>query len=111
NKQFLESIPQQLNENEWHIPIIGNDIDLSTNEKIKVCTSMMARFSYTSIGDEKETTIQKHIELHDKLINQDPLHWSPLEHAMKATNDTNDYFNFKGFKYYRYLKSYEGFNI
>jgi len=52
--------------------------------RIKVSTAMCARESYTTIGDEKEFTIEKQIALHDKLINSDPKHWSPTEHCSKA---------------------------
>lgn len=89
-----ESTPQLLQPGEWHIPyeeLIDvksiHPLDYKTKDSftpIKVSTAMCARESYTTIGDEKEFTIEKQIALHDKLINSDPKHWSPTEHCSKA---------------------------
>lgn len=104
---YNESTPQLLQPGEWHIPYedsinttdLINKLELDyqpyddgsndvTNAKIKASTAMCARESYTTIGDEKEFTIEKQIALHDKLIKSDPKHWSPTEHCARAmTND------------------------
>ena len=103
-----ESTPKQLKAGEWHIPfennldvdkvaelyyeVINNDKDydhISSIEetKVKISTAMAARVSYTVVGDEKEIDYQKQLELHDRLISQDPPHSSPLEHCNRAMTD------------------------
>ena len=109
-----ESKPTQLKSGEWHIPFgenINNDggkfvrfmMDSTKNRqlhtyldgtgevdmtKVKVSIAMAARTSYTVVGDEKEINYENMIGLHDKLINQDPPHSSPMEHCARAmTND------------------------
>jgi thymidylate synthase ThyX len=80
-----ESTPKQLKGGEWHIPF-GDKIVVSNREltKIKISTAMCARTSYTTIGDEKEFTLEQQVALHDRLINQVPLHASPMEHCARA---------------------------
>lgn len=139
-----ESTPRKLDAGEWHIPFadkIGmysttNDSDLEKlsmklnhtkmayNEDmekiaIKVSVAMAARTSYTVVGEEKDINYKKMIELHDRLIAQDPPHSSPMEHCAKAmSNAEYESFykgqiglggesgwcnNFKGFIPYRYM--------
>lgn len=49
---------------------------------------MAARTSYTVIGDEKEVSYDKLIQIHDGLIIQDPLHASPMEHCARVMTQT-----------------------
>jgi hypothetical protein len=90
-----ESIPRQLKAGEWHVPFTdkfesysdkedGSDFDVND---IKISTALCARTSYTVVGDEKEIDHKKMIELHDRLISQNPPHSSPLEHCAKAMSD------------------------
>lgn len=136
-----ESTPKQLQPGEWHIPF-ENKMDIPSEDyikitgkvilksedftKIKVKTSvaMAARTSYTIVGEEKEIDYQKMIDLHDRLLAQDPPHSSPFEHCARAMsndewsryikgNHNGDFDfgigaegwcnNFKGFIPYRYL--------
>ena len=90
-----ESTPKQLSPNEWHIPFsnkipfVGNLIasvdkdntywrDYDEQNKVKISVALAARTSYTVVGEEKEINFQKMIDLHDRLISQDPPHSSPL---------------------------------
>lgn len=96
-----ESTPKQLSPNEWHIPMVdkipfvGNLTknidenntywkDYDEQNKVKISVALAARTSYTIVGDEKEIDYEKMIELHDRLISQDPPHSSPLEHCARA---------------------------
>ena len=109
-----ESIPKQLKAGEWHIPfeknissnvlkwsndisvqakLLGQDLSL---HKVKVSTAMAARTSYTVVGDEKEIDYSKMIELHDRLIAQDPPHSSPLEHCARTMSDSEYESFYKG---------------
>lgn len=94
-----ESVPQQLEEGEYHIPFIDKiSVDETPwrEDRIKISVALAARTSYTVIGDEKEINYQKMIELHDKLINQVPVHSSPLEHVARAMSNEEYYEYFKG---------------
>lgn len=102
----LESKPKQLQAGGWHIPF-GDNINVSgfVNDNIhtlpkkvvgqgllktieeytiKVSTAMGARTSYTIVGEEKEISYSKLIELDDKLLKQWPPHSSPMEHCAKC---------------------------
>ncbi len=97
-----ESKPTQLKSGEWHIPFEDklnkekiselednfNHSDLDQWEiPVKISTAMAARTSYTVVGDEKEINYQRMIELHDRLIAQNPPHSSPMEHCARAMSD------------------------
>ena len=90
-----ESVPKQLKAGEWHVPFInrfesysdkedGSDFDLND---IKISVALAARTSYTILGNEKEIEYKKMVELHDRLLSQDPPHSSPLEHCARAMSD------------------------
>lgn len=67
---------------------LGDDSNESQNKiLVMISTSLAARTSYTTIGDEKEVSLEKHIQLFDKLIKQDPPHSSPLEHVCVTLSD------------------------
>ena len=123
-----ESIPKKLAPNEWHIPFsnkipfVGNLTasvdedntywrDYDEQNKVKISVASAARTSYTVVGEEKEINFQKMIELHDRLISQDPPHSSPMEHACQAVTDEEYNNSFKGqekgwFRNYKGFKSY-----
>ena len=125
-----ESTPEQLKAGEWHIPfedkmhfwgaeyfpaLFGNPTQEEKNIlKVKISTAMAARTSYTIVGDEKEINYSKMIELHDRLLSQEPPHSSPLEHTaqvptqyeydMALKGEEKGWFrNYKGFKSYRQI--------
>lgn len=113
-----ESTPRLLEMNQWHIPFIDkinseelNDIlhkinyvpkniisgvDFLTQAEINISVALAARTSYTVIGEEKEIDYQKMIDLHDKLLAQDPKHSSPLEHCCRALSNEEYKRFFKG---------------
>lgn len=97
-----ESTPEILSPGQWHIPFMskidssklkslsGKDI---TEEMVKISTALSARTSYTVVGEEKEINYENMINLHDRLLNQDPPHSSPFEHCARAMDD-NEYHNY-----------------
>jgi len=111
-----ESYPKQLQAGEWHIPFedkINTEIlkALLPNEEkpisvhferffmlmVKVATAMCARVSYTVVGDEKEISYERLIDIHDnKIINAKPLHASPLEHCAQVPTELEYYSNIRG---------------
>ena len=135
-----ESTPKQLQSGEWHIPFEdkiyldnkGTNIHdeaygITTRMflealpslksikgvplDVKISTAMAARTSYTVVGDEKEIDYFKMIELHDRLISQNPPHSSPMEHCCICVTDGDYNKSFKGeekgwFRNYKGFKSY-----
>lgn len=118
-----ESTPRQLKAGEWHIPFedkivqgyinSGESVDRTINKEtlVKISTAMSARTSYTVVGEEKGIDYQKMIELHDRLIGQNPPHSSPMEHCCLCVSEEEYNNSFKGvekgwFRNYRGFKSY-----
>lgn len=64
---------------------LGSDSLESQNKVlVMISTALAARISYTVIGNEKIIDYQRQIDLHDRLIEQDPPHSSCLEHCNRA---------------------------
>lgn len=69
---------------EWHIPYLkwiddGNPVDTL----LKVSTARCARVSYLG-NDGKVPTIEKDLDLYERLVGARPLHASPAEHQAQA---------------------------
>lgn len=97
-----ESEPIFKKSDDWHIPYF-NDYNLPNisyetpvNSLIKISTSMAARESYTTVGNEVEVPISKHIELYEKLVAYEPPHSSPMEHCGKSMSDREYITYFRG---------------
>ena len=126
-----ESTPKQLKAGVWHSPFEDEirklDIPESVKSEyykngiephlavkdilIKVSTAMSAHTSYTVVGNEPIKSIEKWIELHDKLIGYDPPHSSPMEHCCLCVTEEEYGSSFKGqekgwFRNYKSFKSY-----
>ena len=76
---------------------LGDDSIESQNKiLIMISVSLAARTSYTVVGEEKEIDYQKMVDLHDRLLSQDPPHSSPFEHTARAMNNEEYYTFVKG---------------
>lgn len=101
-----ENLPYPLEWGEWHIPFISPEDVQEVGGKegdglidlIKISTGRDARVSY--LTHEGMRDLQKDIDLHDKLVSENPPHHSPLEHVAKAKSGR--WANFDGFCSYRY---------
>lgn len=115
-----ESTPVTLNAGDWHIPFKdkidydevwhkfvkfkfpaseyshGEKDHLADEAIIKISTAMAARTSYTVVGDEKEVSYDKLVEIHDRMANQVPFHASPFEHCARVMDTDEYYSNVKG---------------
>ena len=121
-----ESVPTQLKENEWHIPMISDleSLKLSTDDQIKLSVGRAANTSYTVVGDGKELTLEHAIKIHDKCkeLNHSSVfehcartmsnsEWNTAIKTVKGLNrdkvlvnkDMGWCYNLKGFIPYRYL--------
>lgn len=76
-----KSDPKHAHQYSVHLPYYDSDRDaqLSMLDKIKVCVARCARVSYLTHDGQRDTDAD--IALFDKLVAQDPGHWSPLEHV------------------------------
>jgi len=94
-----ESIPEKLQEGEWHIPF-GDKMDdekicthgEAINIRPKIATARCARTSYMTFDGEID--YEKDIKLHDHLLES--RHMSPFEHCAKAMDNIEYYSYFKG---------------
>lgn len=104
---YLQSVPETLRVGEWHLPFREyTEDDLDVQQMIKVCTGRCARVSYKN--QEGEYSVSDDIKLHDRLIAQNPGHWTPTEHIAMARDDigyqcrmTGTSSNFRGWTQYR----------
>jgi thymidylate synthase ThyX len=70
-----------------------------TEVMIKVSVGRCARVSYLTHEGKRE--IEKDVELHDRLVVQEPLHASPAEHVAQALVSPERSGNFVGWRQYR----------
>lgn len=76
------STPKLLAKGEWHLPYI-TDEELAASADImngvKVSAARCARTSYNNM-DGKPSTFEADVQLHDRLLIDQPIHASPAEH-------------------------------
>lgn len=91
NKAISESVPNQLEEGELHLPYANEGALLSKKERVMISASCVAQVSYRRLDD----SLEKARDVYDKLnlpVNgvrpEEPEHYSPAEHiAIAAKND------------------------
>lgn len=91
------AVVQKLRPGEWHLPFTdvvdehGEPSRLMGGEALKnalrLSVSRCASTSYKTV-DGFDMTLERAIELHDKLVGMDPLHASPCEHQAMADSQT-----------------------
>lgn len=101
DKALKENEPEYLKPGQWHVPFDGHHIiDLSSDKKVfgleeslKISVARCARISYNSVNGSS-STLERDMELFDKLISANPKHLSPTEHqACVPKEDQLDGFN------------------
>ena len=125
-----ESIPNQLESGQWHIPfgdrmddfqlqtylynLQSSDDNVNFSEivvedelKIEIATARCARLSYMTFDGEID--YEKDIKLHDQLIGP-PFHASPFEHCARAMHN-QEYKEFIKGKVYRELENHDYIEI
>lgn len=102
---------QVLEPGEWHMPFVAHEPGARGGAQalIKKSVACCASTSYKTV-DGFEMTLEKAIELHDKLVGATPLHASPAEHVAQADRYSGGWWgwsypgehgNFDGFRQYR----------
>lgn len=116
-----ESTIHALEPGQWHMPFVaptqpdGAAIDSTSSYRncIKLSVAMCASTSYKTV-DGFDMTLERAVELHDKLVGSRPIHASPCEHVAQADRmieldnfcrgmwaNEREHGNFIGFRQYR----------
>lgn len=89
----------------WHLPyVLPEERKLYNEDPLYLCklsTARCARVSYLN-HDGTTPSIEKDLELHDRLVGSDPIHASPTEHQASPAYDPVFFKNFRGWIQYRY---------
>lgn len=104
-----QSIPEVLQPGEWHVPFVNTSRDaagkryywnfisetekvgISLEEALKVSASCCAQVSYRKL----DTSIEKALDIYNKLVTMKPVHASPLEHqATPICDNTHECDNY-----------------
>jgi thymidylate synthase ThyX len=85
-QEFDKSVPEKIKPGQWHLPYVDHDTEwnyLDTNGSIidletarKVSASQCAQVSYRKSDD----SVEKALDIFDKLVGMDRKHASPFEH-------------------------------
>lgn len=99
------SKPRQLDDGEWHMPYVratervGLDLDVC----LKISAARCARVSYLT-HDGQTPSVEKDLELYERLVGSKPLHASPIEHQATPMADASHWSNnFRGWLQHRAL--------
>lgn len=101
------SIPYYCEDDVWHLPYITDEerCEHAWNTKLllKMSVARCARVSYLT-QDGKVPSIEKDIELYERLVGSQPIHASPTEHQARPGSDDCAYSgNFRGWIQHRKL--------
>ncbi len=111
------SIPTVLNHTEWHLPyVFQEELDyLDMQTMIKISVARCARVSYLT-QEGATPSVEKDLELYERLVGSEPLHASPCEHQATPTLTSGvQSGNFTGWVQYRKILeaksnlTYEGY--
>ena len=105
---MVASQPKLLQDSEWHLPYItfaeinlviayydrSLNIDEAEKTLLKMSVARCARVSY--LRQSVPSSIEKDIELHDRLVGADPKHSSAAEHQAMADPEVKSSGNFDG---------------
>ena len=85
---MTHSTPTPLEDNEWHLPFVDKDSNLTLKEKLMLSAAKCATISLAR--QEDPMTLQKAKEIFDRLTRSNPIHASPFEHQAKPIGDSNE---------------------
>lgn len=95
------SIPEKRGIHEWHIPYVDGVEeykDLPLLDKLKISASCCAQVSYRKL----DTSIEKSIDIYNKLVGGQKLHATPFEHQF-AWDFNNNVGNITGGRQFRHI--------
>jgi hypothetical protein len=92
------STPEELRFGEWHTPFVDRDrvsgkliylvdgVEVDVEDAIKISASCSAQVSYR----KSDTSIEKALNIYDRLVGMEPKHSSPFEHVATPFSE-NEY--------------------
>lgn len=93
-----QSSPKILRKGQWHLPYVTAsdraNRNLSISDLIKISVARSARVSYLT-HDSQKPSLEKDLQLYDRLVGSKPWHASPTEHQATPTADTKLWGNFR----------------
>lgn len=98
-------VPRHLNGGEWHMPYVSwiERTKLDLDVCLKISAARCARVSYLT-HDGQTPSVQKDLELYERLVGSKPLHASPIEHQATPMADASYWSNnFRGWLQHRAL--------
>jgi hypothetical protein len=100
--EYKKSVPFLLVSGEMHLPYIQpGEFDLPNYQKARISIARCARVSY--LTHDNLYSVDRDLDLFEKLCTADPPHWSPMEHvATPLTAELNPAGNFNGFAQVRH---------
>lgn len=90
-----QSIPEELQPGEWHVPFVNTSrdaagkryywnfitetekVEIDLEDALKISASCCAQVSYR----KADTSLEKALDIYNKLVTMKPVHASPFEHA------------------------------
>lgn len=98
------SKPEVIKDHRWHLPYISFDEKVRHSESLLMRASV-ARVARTSYGKKSEWNIEEDLDLFERLVLSEPIHYSPLEHIARPI-DRECLGNFDGWQQLRHLEDY-----
>lgn len=100
---FDASIPQTVNDGEWHTPYVRPDEhSLPIETRKRISAARCARVSYLTHDGRRDISADE--TLYERLVTADPPHWSPLEHvATPIGSAVQRISNFRGWNQLRHV--------
>jgi thymidylate synthase ThyX len=95
------SKPRSLWHGERHLPY-AEDGSLHISEALRVSAARCARVSYLT-HDQRMPSVEEDLALADRLMKQEPMHASPLEHQAHAMMDDDRWANLRGWQSWRHF--------
>lgn len=100
-KQEMDhSDPDELSEDEWHLPFVTKDerVRYTDEELLKISSARCCRVSYW-LPEGRSPSFEEDVNRHDQGIKDQ--HWSPYEHPAMSLNHDGRVRNFRGWIQYR----------
>jgi thymidylate synthase ThyX len=86
---YIGSTPRLLGADEWHVPY-GRDLELNTEDGIKIAVARCARLSY--LNQDGDISVEDDLRLYNTLLGNG--HMGPFEHVARPMNivEYDEYF-------------------
>ena len=99
--------PRLVEYGDWHLPFVlqeeRNKFETEPNTLLEISTARCARVSYLT-HEGQVPSVEKDVELYERLISNEPRHASPCEHQATPLKDPKEYSrNFRGWLQHREL--------